>query len=83
MNNDEQVEKGYGLRVTVIIDKINVTIDRPGFKDGGVAVNGPELRTNIIKDTIIPTLTAAVEQAKCLYLASKETSNTDKTTTAQ
>jgi hypothetical protein len=51
------------MRVTVKIGNVEVTIERPNFKEA-VYVSA---ESQTMKDVVIPTLSAAIEQAKELY----------------
>lgn len=62
------------MKITVRIGSVEVVVDRPDFKDAAPAVNGPELRRNILTDTVFPVLEKAVEIAKELHKESLITS---------
>lgn len=57
------------MKVTVKIGQITVEIDRPSFGDYQIVKvsNGQEVRTNIMKDTVIPMLQEATEKAIVLH----------------
>ncbi len=52
------------MKVTVKIEDIEVTIDRPNFGDDGPDTTLAERRVNMMKDTVFPTLEAATARAK-------------------
>lgn len=56
------------MKIKVKIDTIEIEIDRPNFRDYDKSVtNGVEWRMNMMKDSVIPTLTELVNKAKELY----------------
>lgn len=57
------------MKVTVRISDVEVTIERKNFDDYSVEkpTHLSDVRINMMKDTVIPTLEAAIEKAKELY----------------
>lgn len=56
------------MRIKVKIDDIEVEVDRPNFIDyHHSSTNGEEWRVNMLKDSVIPTLTQVINKAKELY----------------
>lgn len=56
------------MRIKVKIEDIELEVERPNFVDYDKSItNGVEWRTNMMKDSVIPTLTELVNKAKELY----------------
>lgn len=57
------------MRVTVRISDVEVTIERENFDDYTATIPGhrSDVRQNMMKDTVLPTLQAAIDKAKDLY----------------
>lgn len=56
------------MKITVRISSIEIIIDRPDFMESKALNHDPV----VLRESVLPTLTEAVKQAKELYLAGRD-----------